>query len=91
MAVVPKTFATTGSTQVFTGAVTFNGFQVSAGGALTVVRIWDNTSAAGEILAVASLAANTDQNVTFRDPVQALLGVRVEVVTGTATGSVYLN
>lgn len=96
MAAKAKTFATTGSTQVYNastggGPITFNGLSVSAAGALTVVRVWDNTSAAGELLAVVSIAANTDVQYTFPRPVVALVGVRVEVVTGTATGSVYLS
>ena len=77
----------TGTTQVATGPGVYRGCSIrEAAGAAAVVRIWDNTSAAGTLLAAISLPANG----SFAEVTEVFfaIGVVVEVVSGTVQGSV---
>lgn len=58
-------------------------------GAVAVVRIWDNASAAsGTILATVSLAANGSFSEFVPGGIRAVNGIYVEKVSGTIEGSV---
>ena len=73
---------------------TFGGFTVHAtGAAAAIVRFWDNTSAAGTLLAVVELTSSGVGSwaLIVIDPVFVTTGIWVEYVTGTVEGSVYVG
>lgn len=80
----------TTSAAVFTGPCTYRGVSLqNTGGTAATVRVYDGTSAAGTILATATLAANGGtflDNVT--DGVRANAGLFFSTSGGTVEGSV---
>jgi hypothetical protein len=77
----------TGTTQVTIGPGVYRGCSIrEAAAAAAVVRIWDNTSATGTLLAAFSLPANG----SFAEVCEVFfaIGVFVEVGSGTVQGSV---
>lgn len=83
----------TGSGQVFTGRCIFRGLSVrETAGATAAVRLYDNTSAAGTIVAPVSLPANGSFSIAAPDGgVQAGIGLFWSVVSGTVEGSVWVG
>lgn len=70
---------------------TLRGFWLVTSGAATVT-IYDNTSAAGTILAQWTTAgANADKEFDFADGVRCAVGIFVAASAGTVTGSVRIG
>ena len=86
------TTALTGSDQgVLTGGGIFYGgaFYESGGDTATAI-IYDNTSAAGTIIAYISLASGGVTNLNIANGVQVLNGIYVDVGgSGTVSGSIF--
>lgn len=84
----PVTFAPgqlrTGSGQVYRG---FSLRDTSGTG--SVVRLWDSTSAAGQVLAEIQLPNSTDDNLLDQVGVWCSTGIFAEVVSGAVEGVVY--
>jgi hypothetical protein len=86
--------ALTGSNQAVSATpAAYRGFTIrETAGAVAVVRIWDNASAAsGVVLEEISLAANESARELYLPGVWAANGVFVQVVSGTVVGSVRIG
>jgi hypothetical protein len=94
MHALARSITLTGSNQAArSSASVYVGFTIrETAGAVAVVRIWDNASAAsGTVLEQISLAANESRSECYARGVWAELGVYVEVVSGTVAGSVRIG
>lgn len=60
-------------------------------GAAAAVRVYDNTSAAGTIVAVVALAANASATIAPPDGIFMANGVYISIVSGTIEGSVWIG
>ena len=87
------TTALTGAAQtVLTGGGIFYGgcFYESAGSSTKTATVYDNTSAAGTVIAHISLAASGVTNLNIANGVQVLNGIYVAVAgSGTLGGSIF--
>lgn len=92
MSTPAASLALTGSDgQHHTGVGVLRGLCVrETAGAAARIRVYDNTSAAGTVIAAVSLAANEAQMVWLDDGVRFALGLHVDVVTGAVEGSLYI-
>lgn len=79
--------------QLFTGTGKLSGLVISeTGGAAGKVRLYDNTSAAGQLLAVLNVAANGSASLLFSsDDVRFETGVFAQTVSGTIEGVVFIG
>ncbi len=78
-----------GTQQLVTGPGVYQGASIrETAGAAAVVRIWDNTSAAGTLIAAASFPANGNFVDNPGNGVFFAIGVFVEVVSGAVQGCV---
>lgn len=78
--------------QLASGMAFYRGYSLrETAGAAATVRLWDNTSAAGVLLATIALAANSSKDFVAPHNVMAQNGIFVQVVAGTVEGSVYLG
>lgn len=87
------TTALTGSDQgVLTGGGTFYGgcFYESGGSDTATATVYDNTSAAGTVIAHIALAASGVTNLNIANGVQVVNGIYVDVGgSGTVSGSIF--
>jgi len=68
----------------------YRGFELRefTGTTTALVRIWDAASATGKILDEVSLAANESARENYGVAKLALIGIYVEIVSGTVVGSI---
>lgn len=87
-----RSIALTGSNQAICATQgIYAGFSIreTSGGAVAVVRIWDNPSAAsGTVLEEISLASGESARENYPAGIRASLGVYVQVVSGAVAGSI---
>ena len=57
-------------------------------GAAAVIRVYDNTANSGDLLDTIRLAPNESLGIWYERGKRALVGVRVDIVSGTVEGSV---
>jgi hypothetical protein len=78
----------TGTATVHTGIGTYRGLSIrDTSGVANTVTVYDNTSAAGTVLASFQLAANASALDNVADGVRCALGIHL-VSTGSIVGSV---
>jgi|GEM_PF-2598788 len=76
--------------QLFTGGGHLAGYNFrETAGAVAKVRLWDNTSAAGVILATVALAANGSIDLVCDR--RFAKGVFAEIVSGAVEGSIFIG
>lgn len=74
------------------GAGFYAGFSLrETAGAAAVVRLWDNTSAAGKLIATIALPASSSKDFSVPAGVAFATGLFAEIVSGTVEGSVYIG
>lgn len=87
---IARTIPLTGANQAAsTAQAVYVGFTIrETAGAVAVVRIWDNASAAsGTVLEEIALVANESRSECYARGVWAVNGIYVQVVSGTVVGT----
>lgn len=87
---VSRSFSGAGSILTQTGYVTGWAFYETSGTASAQVKFHPGTDASQPAILTVNLAANESARDFLPEPVEALNGLYVEVVSGTVAGNVYL-